>query len=115
MLRYLTLIFVCQLVGELFVGAFGLPIPGPVAGLLALLLFLVIRGHVPAELAEVTDGLQRHMQLLYVPAATGVMVYLGLLASHLVAFSLSILVSTIVGIGVTGVVLQLLLKGRRDG
>ena len=115
MLLYLTLIFVCQLLGELFVGALGLPLPGPIAGMVFLLLFLIVRKSVPDQLAEITDGMQRHMQLLYIPAATGVMVYLGLLASQMLAFSLSIAVSTIIGIGVTGVVLQFLLKRRNNG
>ena len=31
MLNYLTLIFVCQLLGELVTGTFSIPVPGPVA------------------------------------------------------------------------------------
>lgn len=115
MVLYLTLISLCQLLGEIIVSYFQIPIPGPVVGMVILLAYLLVKGNVPNDLARVTDGLHKHMQLLYVPAASGVMVYLGLLASNAVAFTLSIAISTVVGIVVTGVTLQWLTKGRRDG
>ncbi|MBS0243127.1 MAG: CidA/LrgA family protein, partial [Proteobacteria bacterium] len=40
MLGYITLIFCCQLAGELIVVASGLPLPGPVIGMMILFGFL---------------------------------------------------------------------------
>jgi putative effector of murein hydrolase LrgA (UPF0299 family) len=38
MIASLSLILICQLIGEIFVRGFALPMPGPVVGLLLLLL-----------------------------------------------------------------------------
>ena len=50
MLEALTLILVCQLVGEVAVLLTGLPLPGPVLGMLLLLAWLFVRGEVPEDI-----------------------------------------------------------------
>jgi holin-like protein len=47
MLQGLTLIFICQLAGEALVRLLGVPVPGPVAGMVILLLGLVVAGGPP--------------------------------------------------------------------
>ena len=47
MLHALTLILVCQLIGEVGVLVTGLPVPGPVIGMLLLLGWLFLKGGVP--------------------------------------------------------------------
>jgi putative effector of murein hydrolase LrgA (UPF0299 family) len=47
MLGYLTLIFCCQLLGELVVTALGLPVPGPVLGMALLFAGLLAYGSIP--------------------------------------------------------------------
>ncbi len=42
MLGYLTLIFVCQLVGELVAVATGWPVPGPVIGMVLLSIIAIV-------------------------------------------------------------------------
>ncbi len=71
MLEHLTLIFGCQLAGELIVAATGLPVPGPVCGMALLFAGLVIKGGLPAELARVGDALLGNLSLLFVPAGVG--------------------------------------------
>ena len=46
----LLLVLACQLVGEFVVRSFGLPIPGPVLGMVLFLVWLLVRR--PAEDAE---------------------------------------------------------------
>jgi holin-like protein len=65
----------CQLLGDVAVGALGLPVPGPVAGMLLLFGALVLRGRVPDDLATTGRTLLRHLVLLLVPATTGVMLH----------------------------------------
>ena len=84
MVGYLTLILSCQLLGEVIVGALGLPVPGPVLGMAFLFAFLLIRGHVPDALGATADGLLRNMSLLFVPAGTGVIMHVTLLSEALV-------------------------------
>lgn len=113
MLTQLTLIFVCQLIGELVVVATGLPVPGPVLGMALLFVMLVTRGGVPAELAGVADSLIRHLSLLFVPAGVGVMLHLRLIGEELAPISIALVVSTVLAIGVTGALMAWL--GPRGG
>ena len=117
MLGFLTLLLCCQLVGELIVLASGLPLPGPVLGMMLLFGGLVVRGGVPDELQALASGLLRHLSLLFVPAGVGVMLHLALIADEWLAISVSLLVSTAVTVGVTASVMVGLqrLSGRRPG
>lgn len=105
MLAYLTLIFSCQLAGELLVVVTGWPVPGPVVGMALLFLGLVMRGRVPDGLGGVSDGLLGSLSLLFVPAGVGVMQHAGLIGSELLPISAALVVSTVVAIGVTGSVM----------
>jgi len=113
MLTQLTLIFVCQLVGELIVVTTGMPVPGPVLGMALLLVLLLARGGVPAELAGVADSLIGHLSLLFVPAGVGVMLHLRLIGEELAPISVALVVSTVLAIGVTGALMAWL--GPRGG
>lgn len=113
MLNYLTLIFACQLAGEAFVAATGLPVPGPVMGMALLFAGLTIRGAIPKDLDTVSGTLLANLSLLFVPAGTGIMVHLGLLAGDGIAVSAALVVSTVVTIAVTGLVMQALTAGKR--
>ena len=115
MLNYLTLIFVCQLLGEMITGALGLPIPGPVLGMVLLFGFLMWRGNVPSPLGEVAGSLQRAMSLLFVPAGAGVILHAHLLADALLPLGLALLVSTVLAVLVTGFIMVWLSKGQADG
>lgn len=116
MLPHLTLIFLCQLLGEVIVGGLGAPIPGPVIGMALLFGILLIRGGVPKPLAEVSGVLQGAMSLLFVPAGAGVMLHLGLLEDEALPIAVALLVSTLVTIGVTGLLMQRLgREAKSDG
>lgn len=114
MLGYLTLIFVCQLAGELVVGTLAMPVPGPVVGMVLLFLYLALRRSVPEGLRQAAGGLQRAMSLLFVPAGAGVMLHFHLLAEAALPLGLGLLVSTIATIAVTGLLMSWLGRGARD-
>lgn len=115
MLGALTLILICQLCGELIVGALGLPIPGPVLGMLLLFIILLVKGDVPKPVAETAQGLLRSMSLLFVPAGTGVVVHFELLGQALLPLGLSLLISTLACIVVTALLMRWLARGQADG
>ncbi len=72
MIPGLVQILLWQGVGEL-ISHFFLPIlPGPVLGLIFLLIFLIIKGQVNQSLATVSDAFSQHLGVLFVPAAVGV-------------------------------------------
>lgn len=74
-------LLLCQLVGDFTVRTLGIPIPGPVVGMVLLLIYLQVRRPGPAAgVVRAADLLLRHLQLLFIPAGAGVVVYLSLLA-----------------------------------
>lgn len=114
MLGFFALLLVCQLAGEVLVVASGLPVPGPVAGMVLLFAGLMMRGGIPAGLAEASDGLLAHLSLLFVPAGVGVMLHANLIAAELVPIAVSLIASTVLTIAVTAFVMHLLSRGNDD-
>ena len=108
--RLVLCILVCQLAGELIVAATGLPLPGPVIGMLILFIGLVVKGGVPQALGGVGDALMSHLSLLFVPAGVGVMTHLSLLEAQWFPISLSLIISTLLTIAVTGLAMTALLR-----
>ncbi len=107
----MTTLLCCQLVGEAVSQGLGVPIPGPVLGLLLLLALLVVRRGPTAELQGTAGTLLRHLSLLFVPAGVGVVTQLDALRANWLPVTVAILVSTALGLGVTGWVMQRLSRG----
>ncbi|MEL6435872.1 MAG: CidA/LrgA family protein [Pseudomonadota bacterium] len=112
MLFWITIIFTCQLAGEALVAYFGLPMPGPVAGMVILLVGLLIKGGLPDDLATVSDALLKNLSLLFVPAGTGIIVHMALLGDDLVPITVTLIASTLLAIVVTGLLAQSLMNAR---
>jgi len=106
MLRYLTVLLVCQLVGETIVTGLELPIPGPVLGMAILFLALVLRRSETPGLDGFSRGLLQHLGLLFVPAGVGVVLHLQLLAEAWLPIAGALLFGTAVTIVVTGWLMQ---------
>ncbi|MEM6489280.1 MAG: CidA/LrgA family protein [Pseudomonadota bacterium] len=113
MLFCLTLIFVCQLIGETLVAALALPLPGPVLGMAILFAGLVWRG-LPQGLSDVGDALIGHLSLLFVPAGVGVMLHATLLGRDWLPILVALVASTLVAVAVTGLAMQRLARGSAD-
>lgn len=113
MLPHITILLVCQLAGEVIARLAGLPVPGPIIGMVLLFAGLLIRGGLPQGLETVANAFLSHLSLLFIPAGVGIMVHLKLLAREWLAISVALAVSTAVTIAVTGWVAQRLTR-RRD-
>jgi holin-like protein len=110
MISGLVQILLWQGLGEL-VSHFVLPIiPGPVLGLIFLLVFLIIRGNVNTSLALVSDAFSQHLGVLFVPAAVGVILFLPQLKANVLAISAALLISVVLTIAVTAVLLRWLAR-----
>lgn len=103
---FLTLLL-CQLFGELLVLATQMPVPGPVVGMVFLLLILIVKKKTPDSVRLVSEGLLRHLALLYVPAGVGLMVHLELISEYWLAILVALLVSTFITLLVTALVFKL--------
>ena len=95
MIYALTLLFFCQLAGEVAVHAAGVAFPGPVLGMSLLFAFVAVRGRSAPALDAVADTLLRNLSLLFVPAAVGVVQQTGLIAANWLAITAGIVVSTL--------------------
>lgn len=115
MLEYLTLILACQLLGEFTVSAAGIPVPGPVVGMVLLFVFLLVKGAVPEQLASVSSGLLNNLSLMFVPAGVGVMVHFEVLGNDALPISVALVTSTLLTIAVTALLMNFLNTKKVDG
>ena len=110
MIAGLVEILLFQGFGEL-VSRFAVPlIPGPVIGLLLLLAWLALRKRVPAPVDLVASALVKHLGLLFVPAAVGVVMYFPQLREHALAVGAALVASVVLTIAVTALVLKALAR-----
>lgn len=112
MLGALTVLLVFQLIGEVLVQFAGLPIPGPVIGLLLLFLSLCVRGSLAVPLRDTANGILQHLSLLFVPAGVGVMVHFSRVSGEWLPILAATIISTALAIGVSALVMQALMRGR---
>jgi holin-like protein len=125
MIASLSLILLCQLAGEVIVRGLVLPMPGPVLGLLFLLLLLLARdrfvifarGPLQGDGVEsASRGLLANLSLLFVPAGVGVVQKLDLIAAHGIAFvavlAISVVVTLLVTVATFLVASRLVARGR---
>lgn len=111
MIAAITALLVCQLLGEIVARGFGLPVPGPVVGMVLLFLALLLRRRdAPEEIGRVADGLLGNLGLLFVPAGVGVVLHVPLLAREWAPLSLAVIAGTLAGVAVTGRLAQALLR-----
>jgi holin-like protein len=110
MLLSLGLILLCQLVGEAIARGSGIPVPGPVIGLVLCVVLLLARDKIgsrlPPELRDGTfeqtgQGILSHLSLLFVPAGVGIVQRLDVLAANALAIVSALVVSTVLTIVVT--------------
>lgn len=112
MLNALTLLLGLQLLGEVLVKLAGLPLPGPVVGLVLLFLGLCWRGRVDPGLADTSATLLANLGLLFVPAGVGVMLHARRLGDEGVVIILTLLLSTLVTLVVSAAVMTWLSRAR---
>ena len=110
MLESLALLLALQTIGEVLSYALGLPIPGPVLGMVMLLVLLAVWPALVARLRATTTTLLQHLSLLFVPAGVGVMVHWQRLASEGVAIIVAIVVSTVLAIAAAALTVRALLR-----
>ena len=107
MLGALTLILLCQLVGEIITKSAQMPVPGPVIGMVVLFCILLFSPRkLPHEVETVGGFLLRYLALLFVPAGVGVITNLDLLAKSCVPIAGVIVIGTMATIAATGVTMQ---------
>jgi len=114
MIGALAILLGLQLVGEVAVQLSGVPIPGPVVGMVLLFLALRWRGALPDTLRATAETLLSHLSLLFIPAGVGIVQHGARLAEEWLAMTVALVLSTLITVAVTALVMKALIR-RRDG
>ena len=116
MLKSVFIILLYQLIGELFQKFFGLSIPGPVIGLILLLLTLLLiqkrQRTVPIkeDLFNSAEILLNYLPLLFIPVGVGVVMHLSLLEDNLASVVFVIILGTLSTLALTGYIMEKILR-----
>lgn len=119
MLFGLFILLACQLAGEIIARGLGLPIPGPVIGIVLLFALLAVQGRrkgaASAEtgaVARSADGLLANLGLVFIPAGVGISQHYQLIFDNGLALVAALVISTVltlmVAVGVFRLVSRLL-------
>jgi holin-like protein len=103
-LTQLGILMMFQFVGETLVASLGLSFPGPLCGMLLLLLYLYLRGGASEDLSNVGSKLIDNLGLLFVPAGAAIVGYGPLFATDGIAILAAIVASTLLAVLVGGAI-----------
>ncbi|GAA0413865.1 CidA/LrgA family protein [Cocleimonas flava] len=110
----MTALLIFQLLGEVSVRLLDLPVPGPVAGLLYLLVLLLAMGKfkrpAPESLEQSSLALLNHLSLLFVPAGVGVMVHFQRLEEEWLPITVALFLGVLITMGTTALSMQFLMR-----
>jgi putative effector of murein hydrolase LrgA (UPF0299 family) len=112
MLTAFAILLIFQCLGEGVVFVTGLPIPGPVIGMLLLFAALLARPRLFDVVEQTAGELLRHLSLLFVPAGVGIVVAAASVQGYWLAIVVALVVSTLLTMAVSALVLQALWRNR---
>jgi putative effector of murein hydrolase LrgA (UPF0299 family) len=119
MIGSLAVLLAFQLVGEVAVQLSGVPVPGPVVGMVLLFIALRWRESLPDALRTTAETLLSHLSLLFIPAGVGIIQHGARLADEWLALLAAMVLSTLITVAVTALVMQWVIRlqrgVRRDG
>nr|WP_024309584.1 CidA/LrgA family protein [Pseudomonas sp. P818] len=110
LLRGLSWLVLCQLLGTVL-NVLLLPmLPGPIIGMLLLFVFLIVRGEVGEPLSVASSSLLKYLPLILVPPAVGVMAYASDIAADFWAVVGALVLSLLVSLAFAGWLMQKLIE-----
>lgn len=98
MLKGIITLLVFQFLGESISKLFELLVPGPVIGMVLLVIFLVIKKSSFESLDNAVALHLRYLPLLFIPAAMGIITQSDILSKEFLAISVSLFLGTIVAL-----------------
>jgi holin-like protein len=102
----LAVLLMFQFMGELIRAVTGLPVPGPVIGMVLLLIALLAKLPVPAGIHATSRKFLAYLGLLFVPAGAGIVTRLPMIGAHWLPIVIAIVGSTIITMVITAVVMR---------
>lgn len=98
MIRTLAIILFFQLFGEVISRALDLPLPGPVVGLIGLVVACILRPELADAIRPTTTGLLSHLSLFFVPAGVGIVAHWDLVREQGIGLAAALIGSTVLAI-----------------
>ena len=109
-LGLITLLLAYQLIGEIIVRAFNLPIPGPVIGMFLLFISLLFHSGWAKRWLEPSQHFLRYLSLFFVPAGVGVMLHITRVGDQWFAIAAALVISSVVSLVVTAGVMLFIMR-----
>lgn len=107
MIRQCAILFGCLALGELIVYLTGIKLPSSILGMLLLTLFLQL-GWIKLQWVQgLSDFLVANLAFFFIPPGIALMLYFDLIKAELLPIAVSIIVSTILVLIVTGWIHQI--------
>ena len=98
MLKGIITLLIFQFLGECISIVFSLLVPGPVIGMVLLLIFLIIRKSSFKSLDTSVTVLLKYLPLLFIPAAMGIITQVDLISREFWAIFIALIVGTLVAL-----------------
>ena len=112
--REALIIFVIYLLGELLSSLLHLPIPGNILGMVILFILLCTNIVKVDNISNVTNFLLNHLSFFFIPAGVGLMTSMGIIKSTWWQLLVVCISTTIIVIGVTGIVVQAISRRTKE-
>lgn len=110
LLRGLSWLVLCQLLGTVLNVLLVPMLPGPIIGMLLLFVFLMLRGEVGESLSVASSSLLKYLPLILVPPAVGVMAYASDIAADFWSVAGALLLSLLISVAFAGWLMQKLIE-----
>ena len=114
MLKGIITLLVFQFLGECFVKIFSLLIPGPVIGMIFLLIFLILRkGSFPSLDTAIATHL-KYLPLIFIPTAMGIITQFDIIAKEFWAILTSLVIGTILALAFSSKLMDYLIVKQEE-
>lgn len=110
--RQLILIIGMYIIGDILSTALHLPIPGNILGMIILLILLSTNVIKLEHVEDVSNFLLSHLSFFFIPAGVGLIASFHLIKSSFIQIILICIITTILTIGVTGKIVDMLLSNK---
>jgi Putative effector of murein hydrolase LrgA len=112
--REALIILGIYLVGEFLSTSLHLPIPGNILGMIILFILLYTKVVKVDNISNVTSFLLDHLAFFFIPAGVGLMASMGIIKSTWWQLLVVCLSTTVIIIGVTGIIVQMISKRSKE-
>ncbi len=106
MLRTYLVLLCCQAAGDVIHQVSGIPLSGPIIGMILLLAALTVRGGASDEFFASAQTTLGYLSLFFVPPGVGIMQHLPLLRAHWLPLLLALTVSTALAMASAALVMR---------